>query len=162
MPSKIDGWLLRAGSWTWAVDWARKAAHLVDRGFDAYGVDISGSALEQAHSAHPRVRLAGADVRSLPFENSRFDYLIDRGTFHYMATGDRGLYAGEAARVLRPGGRFLLRACLTAQGVRNDIWPQTLRAAFDGWQVVTFERRHIQSDTRLMPAFVLRLQRDRN
>ena len=34
---------------------------------------------------------------------------------------DRPRYAAELSRVLRPGGKLLLRASLYAAGVRNDI-----------------------------------------
>ncbi len=36
--------------------------------------------------------------------------------FHYIAMEKRTQYAAEASRMLRVGGRLLLRACMTAQG----------------------------------------------
>jgi SAM-dependent methyltransferase len=136
-----------------------EADFLANRGFEAFGVDASTTALKQAGAAHRDIDLIRADVRALPFSASAFDYLIDRGTFHYLAPEDRVVYAREAARVLRPGGRFLLRACLNTTGVRNDIGAQTLSSVFAGWSIVTLEPRHIPSDTRLMPALVTRLER---
>jgi SAM-dependent methyltransferase len=136
-----------------------EAAHLAGCGFDAYGVDLSLPALERARLAHVRIHLARADVRALPFAQASFDYLTDRGTFHYLSAADRGLYAGEAARVLRPGGRLLLRACLTSKGVPNDLGPEAVRSIFAGWRIVSSQRRDIPSDSRLMQSLVLRLER---
>jgi hypothetical protein len=54
---------------------------------------------------------------------------------------------------MRPGGRFLLRACLYAQGVRNDLTEPLLRQAFAGWRIVSLEQAQIPSDTRQMMAW---------
>jgi hypothetical protein len=75
---------------------------------------------------------------------------VDRGCFHYLAAADRAGYAAELRRVLRPGGRLLLRASLTAEGVRNDIDEQAIRSAFAGWRIGHLERTKIPSDTRLL------------
>jgi hypothetical protein len=61
--------------------------------------------------------------------------------------------------VLRPGGRFLLRACLYAQGIRNDLTEPLVRQVFTGWQIVSLEQAQIPSDTRQMTALVTRLER---
>ena len=44
-------------------------------------------------------------------------------------------YAREARRVLRRGGRFLFRACLSAAGVPNDIDQSAIEHVFAGWQL---------------------------
>jgi SAM-dependent methyltransferase len=67
------------------------------------------------------VQFVQADVRQLPFPQDSFDVVLDRGCFHYLQAADRPGYATEVERVLRPDGRFLLRACLYAQGIRNDL-----------------------------------------
>jgi SAM-dependent methyltransferase len=155
-----DGWLVPPGRvLDLGCGLGTEAAHLAACGFDAYGVDVSLPALERARLAHARIHLARADVRALPFAHSAFDYLIDRGTFHYLPEADRGPYAGEAARMLRPGGRFLLRACLSSKGVRNDIGPEVVASVFAGWRIVSSQRRDIPSDTRSMQSLVLRLER---
>jgi len=43
--------------------------------------------------------------------------------------------------VLHPGGEFLLRACLHAQGLRNDITAQTIEDVFADWRLLMIERR---------------------
>jgi hypothetical protein len=60
--------------------------------------------------------------------------------------------------VLRPGGRFLLRACLYAQGIRNDLTEPLLRRVFSGWRIVSLQQATIPSDTRQMMALVMRLE----
>lgn len=80
-----------------------------------------------------------ADVLELPFAQAGFDVVLDRGCFHYLRAADWPRYAVEVRRVLRPGGRFLWRACLYAQGVRNDLTEPLLRQTFAGWRIVSLE-----------------------
>jgi hypothetical protein len=69
------------------------------------------------------------------------------------------VYARQAARILRPGGRLLLRASLSAQEVRNDLDEPTIRATFADWSIPHLARRTITSDTRGMDALVVYLER---
>jgi SAM-dependent methyltransferase len=155
-----DGWLRPPGR---ALDigcgLGSEAATLSEAGFRAVGVDLSSVALTCASAAHPEVLFVKADVRSLPFADVDFDVLLDRGCFHYLEPADRSRYASEALRVLRPGGRFLLRACLRAAGVRNDIGMDTLLSVFAGWDVIAAREADVPSDTRDLRALVVRLQR---
>jgi hypothetical protein len=43
--------------------------------------------------------------------------------------------------VLRADGRFLLRACLYAQGIRNDLTEPLIRQVFTGWRIVSLHQR---------------------
>jgi ubiquinone/menaquinone biosynthesis C-methylase UbiE len=138
---------------------ATDLAYLLKRGFTVVGVDQSEAALGQARAMHPRLELVAGDVRRLPFGPASFDYLLDRGCFHYLPSVDRPVYARETARVLQKGGELLLRACLQAQGIRNDITSQIIRVVFADWRVLMLEQRSIPSDTRTMEALVVRLQR---
>lgn len=138
---------------------ATDIAYLAERGFTAVGVDQSEAALRRARERYPKLELVAGDVRRLPFEPASFDYLLDRGCFHYLPAVDRPRYASEAARVLHPGGELLLRACLQAQGVRNDITAQAIHDVFTNWRVLMLESRSIPSDTRAMEALVVRLRR---
>jgi ubiquinone/menaquinone biosynthesis C-methylase UbiE len=123
------------------------------------GIDKSEAALRQARAMYPKLELVAGDVRALPFGPTSFDYLLDRGCFHYLAPVDRLTYAREAARVLRAGGELLLRACLQVQGVRNDITPETIHQVFADWRTLMLGPRSIPSDTRTMQALIVRLQR---
>jgi SAM-dependent methyltransferase len=135
-------------------------AHLARRGVAlTVGVDRSIAALQRAHRLHPDVRFVQGDVLGLPFPDSTFDAALDRGCFHYLPAADRPRYAVEVRRVLRPGGRFLLRACLYAQGVRNDLTEPVIWRTFAGWRIVSLRQGPIPSDTKQMIAFITRLER---
>lgn len=77
------------------------------------GIDVDGELLAEARE---RVRntctaatLVEGDVRDLPFEEGRFDLVIDFGTCYHVSDTMDGRRAAlrEVARVLRPGGLFV-------------------------------------------------------
>ena len=134
-------------------------AALADRGFAAVGIDASPVAVERAGRAHPEVEFMVGDVLDLPFEAESFDVIIDRGCFQSIAGGDRSRYEREAWRVLRPGGRFLLRAYRAAPGERNDMSLGVVRRHFARWTIVAEGEGRIPSDARLMDAVLARLEK---
>jgi SAM-dependent methyltransferase len=155
-----DGWLGEAGN---TLDigcgLGTEIAYLAAKGWNAIGIDLSKPALDRAKHAHENVSFAQADVLSLPFSPGSFHLAIDRGCFHYLSPGQWAHYAAEARRVLRPGGRMLLRACLTSRGVRNAITESGISEAFASWAIERMERAELPSDTRTMQALVVRLRR---
>lgn len=83
---------------------APKAAHVT-------AVDVTPEMLAVAEGLARERGLANvsfrlADVASLPFGNASFDVVTSRYSAHHYPDPARAL--AEAARVLRPGGRFLL------------------------------------------------------
>lgn len=85
---------------------------LAGEGFSVHGVDLSPGAVDAART---RARAAGrsidvreGDVLALPFEEGRFDALVDNGCFHTISFSRRERYAKEICRVLKPEGRFVL------------------------------------------------------
>jgi SAM-dependent methyltransferase len=134
---------------------------LANRGFIVVGVDLSLVALRRAGASGRGAKFVRADARRLPFQDGTFDALLDRGCFPYVTGGDRTKYIREARRVLRPDGRLLLRACLQARGVRNDLSADLIKEMFEGlhWRIVRLEHRGIPSDTRMMDALVVWLER---
>jgi SAM-dependent methyltransferase len=163
LAAEADGWLGPAGV---AVDLGcglgTEIAHLAAAGWTAVGIDLSASALRSATfdtAVAARVTLAEADVLQLPVRAASADLLLDRGCFHYLPPASRAAYADEARRVLRPGGRFLLRACQTAAGVVNDLDVSVLIRVFAAWHIQSVTVQDIVSDTRAMPALVARLTR---
>lgn len=154
-----DGWLTGKGT---AIDigcgLGIEAAYLASVGWKAVGIDLSEPALQRAENAHYGPQFARADVLRLPFSSSAFDLALDRGCFHYQTPAQWASYAAEVARVLRPNGKLLLRACLNSRGVRNGVTRPQVRAAFADWIVDRLDETELRSDTRTMPALVLRLR----
>lgn len=135
-----------------------ESAYLASRGATAVGIDLSAAALRKARSEHTDVRFVQGDVLRLPFRQT-FDAAIDRGCFHYIPPESRRAYADEVARVVRPGGQLLLRACLRAAGERNDIDDGTVRESFSSWSVIRMVHEDIPSDTRRLEAITVWLAR---
>ncbi|MFC4076332.1 class I SAM-dependent methyltransferase [Salinithrix halophila] len=93
----------------------REAVFLAGQGFRVIGVDLSDEAL---HIARQRAEEAGVNVDwrqgnvlELPVADASVDFVNDRGCFHLIPEEERGRYATELARVLKPGGHVLLRGC---------------------------------------------------
>jgi SAM-dependent methyltransferase len=115
--------------------------------------------LERARVAHGAASFVRADALALPFAPGSFGLALDRGCFHYLSAGQWPGYAAEVWRVLRPGGRLLLRACLTSAGARNVVTEAGLARVFAGWNVDSLGQEDLVSDTRAMAALVLRLSK---
>jgi SAM-dependent methyltransferase len=157
LAAEADGWLGEVGT---AVDIGcgvgTESAYLSAQGWHAVGVDLSVAAIDLARREHADVSFVRANVLSLPFPSGIFDLALDRGCFHYLSPAQWGDYAAEVQRVLRPGGRLLLRACLTSRGVRNDVTESSVADAFAGWVVDQLVRGDLPSDTRNMQALIVR------
>lgn len=86
--------------------------YLAREGFESHGVDLSPGAIraaeQRARTEGLAVDLRVGDVLDLPFPRARFGGVTDNGCFHTLPLGRRGDYAREVARVLRPGGAFVL------------------------------------------------------
>jgi SAM-dependent methyltransferase len=154
-----DGWLPASGRvLDLGCGLGTEAGYLTSIGWRAVGIDLSEVALARAAGLHDGTAFLRADLRQLPFRRSSFDAVLDRGCFHYLPPSDRPRYAAEAQRVLRPGGKLLLRASLRAAGVRNDIDEAVIRATFAGWRMAEMKRATVPSDTRVLDYLVVRLQ----
>ena len=86
---------------------------LAQCGFKVTGVDISAAALKiaekRARKAHVEVNWVRGSTLELPMQNDHFDLVTDRGLFHLIDDNDRPRYASEVFRVLKNGGRLLVR-----------------------------------------------------
>jgi SAM-dependent methyltransferase len=91
------------------------AIYLAKCGWQVVGVDFSSVALASARAKAigvPSVTFIEGDVSRLEAIGVRgpFDLVYDRGCYHSLPVGQREAYVQELARVLRPGGLFLLWA----------------------------------------------------
>jgi ubiquinone/menaquinone biosynthesis C-methylase UbiE len=84
---------------------------LASRARSVVGVDLTAEMLGHAsrlarERAIANVRFARADVSHLPFPDASFDVVTSRLSAHHYAHPEE--VVAEVARVLRPGGRFVL------------------------------------------------------
>jgi SAM-dependent methyltransferase len=153
-----DGWLRVPG---YALDvgcgLGTEAGYLSGTGWRVVGLDLSPVAVAAAARLNQGPRFLRANLLRLPLQSSAFDAVLDRGCFHYLDAGERAGYAAEVSRVLRPGGKLLLRPSLRAAGVRNDIDEQVIRTVFGGWHIQHMTRAAVPSDTRTLELLVVRL-----
>lgn len=90
---------------------AQCARWLAGQGAQVTGVDIARRQLRHARRIDaarpgPRTPVAQADARALPFADASFDVVCSAfGAVPFVADSD--VVMAEAARVLRPGGRFV-------------------------------------------------------
>lgn len=97
----------------------REAIFLASQGFHVTGVDLSEEALkiarERAEKAGVRVEWKQGNALALPVPDASVELINDRGCFHMITEEDRPRYVAELIRVLKPGGRMLLRGCREVQ-----------------------------------------------
>jgi SAM-dependent methyltransferase len=77
-------------------------------GFRLSGIDVAASALEQARQLNPNVTYDAYDGERLPYPNESFDIAFTICVLHHVPVPNWGAFLGEAWRVLRPGGTFVI------------------------------------------------------
>lgn len=91
------------------------AIWMAEQGCKVVATDLSATAIEtakeKAKTAGVVVEFAAADILSEgAVENESVDFVFDRGVFHVMAEGKRGLFALRVASALKNGGYWLCLA----------------------------------------------------
>lgn len=88
--------------------------YLAHHGWEAVGVDFSAVAIRrarrQARRAGVNCRFYRADVTDLSFLERPFDLALDIGCLHSVPPENRERYAAGLARLVRPGGLYMLYA----------------------------------------------------
>ncbi len=133
----------------------RHSLALAERGRRVFGMDLSFDLLRAAGElpggrAQLGGRLVRADMRRLPYRTASFGAVVNLFTsFGYLGEGGDGAVLDEVARVLAPGGVFVLdtlhpaavRASLVPESreERDGIVLAARRALADGGRRVTKE-----------------------
>jgi SAM-dependent methyltransferase len=86
----------------------RHASHLVARGHDVVGVDLSPDMLAVARDSVPEATFRVGDLVDIPAERDEFDVVACGLAIAHVA--DLAAAVRELARVLRPGGHLVLSA----------------------------------------------------
>lgn len=83
------------------------------------GVDLSEKMIETAGRKHMEgIHFVAGDCENLPFADNSFDVVTCSMSFHHYPNPER--FFASLRRVLRPGGRFILRDM--ASGSRAMMW----------------------------------------
>ena len=117
----------------------------------AIGADATAGMLEGARTLMARERISNVTLvvttaESLPFLDATFDGVVCRLAAHHFADVSRAF--AEVARVLRPGGRFVLSDSYAPEDPALDGWINTLEELRDPSHV----RAHPVSEWRAMLA----------
>jgi len=106
-------------------------------------------AAERRLAGYHHVTVQRADVTDLPFADGSFDVVTSHLMLHHVVRWEQAL--AEAARVLRPGGRFVgydLTRSLLAKAIhvadRSPYHLLTLEGLDDGLRTVGFGHREIE------------------
>lgn len=124
---------LGCGTGTNAVAMAR-------RGWKVTGVDFAGGAIRRARRKAAQAGVAAdflvADVSDLSGLSGPYDYALDLGCLHGLPERQRAGYAAGLARLVRPGGLYMLYAWLPREhsgrraGMTREEAESMLRPAF--------------------------------
>lgn len=131
---------------------------LVERGHQAWGIDISPNAIDQAKA---KARLRGLDAtflvgNALEIEhlNRQFDTVIDCGLFHVFSDPEREVYAQQLAQVLKVGGAVHILCFSDWEdaswgGPRRVSQAELLDTFRDGWRVDDIREARFVVDPRI-------------
>jgi SAM-dependent methyltransferase len=137
----------RASPWppgTMVLDLAcgagRHAAELEGAGARVVGLDLSPAMLHRARQL-TRARLVRGDMRALPFRPASFGMVVNLFTSfgYFRSDAEHDLVVREVARVLIPGGRFVIDY-LNAEQVRRSLRRDSEEIS-DGGGVARVRRR---------------------
>lgn len=79
---------------------------LLEKGFDAVGIEPSKEMKSFAEKRLPEGRVLSGTVIDLPFEDNTFDFVYAIEVFRYLNNADNLAGFREILRVLKPGGSF--------------------------------------------------------
>jgi SAM-dependent methyltransferase len=114
------------------------AARQVGQAGRAVGVDFTDEQVEKAarlrdREGFPQVEFAQAHIDDLPFEDESFDVVMSNGVINLSPV--KGRVFGEAARVLRPGGRLAIADIVSGRPLKErtrrdvELWAACIAGA---------------------------------
>lgn len=80
------------------------SAVAAERGATPTGLDFSAEMIAIAKEMWPEIEFREGDAQNLPFPDANFDRVVANFSMLHLAQPERAM--AEAARVLKPGGRF--------------------------------------------------------
>ncbi|HOU41878.1 MAG TPA: class I SAM-dependent methyltransferase [Promineifilum sp.] len=113
----------------------RAAIYLAQRGWTVVGVDFIPQAIDEARrraadaGVAERTRFVVASATDLTFLAPPFDLVIDVGCAHSFADDMLRRYSDELARLLAPGGEYILHARLRDSEAAGEERPHGLEVA---------------------------------
>ncbi len=113
----------------------RAAIYLAQRGWTVVGVDFIPQAIDEARrraadaGVAERTRFVVASATDLTFLAPPFDLVIDVGCAHSFADDMLRRYGDELARLLAPGGEYILHARLRDSETAGEERPHGLEVA---------------------------------
>jgi SAM-dependent methyltransferase len=81
--------------------------HLLAQGLDVRGVEINPDRIAESRALYGALPIEQVDGTRVPFDAATFDVVLSFDVFEHIRDSDGHLR--EVARVLRPGGRYLLQ-----------------------------------------------------
>ncbi|NSW92445.1 MAG: class I SAM-dependent methyltransferase [Firmicutes bacterium] len=158
----------------------RLTLQFAQHGFEAYGIDISPTAISWAID-RSKIQLADAkfkvgSVLDLPYKSEKFDILIDSFCFHCIIGKDRKKFLSEAFRVLKNNGVLIIMTkcgnpkdsnypfdpitrCKVENGVPTRYWglPENIIAEVKdgGFNILDYEIFNYEQDLLVINAIKL-------
>lgn len=119
----------------------RHAVPLAAQGYDVVGLDYQANLLEvaecRAREAGVQVPFVRGDMRALPFDDASFDAVQMIFTaFGYFSDAENAQVLAEVARVLRPGGWFVLDVA-NRDAMLRTAQPRSWKRLPDGTLVIS-------------------------
>lgn len=124
----------------------RISVPLAQAGFEVAGLDLSSRALAVAREAGPDLDFRQGDMRELPWPDGGFDAVINLWTAfgYFESRSDDERVLREVARVLRPGGLFLIDT-INQTALHRSFAPESWSELEDG--TLWLERRSYEPTT---------------
>lgn len=98
--------------------WCNNLRFLRDVGFDAYGIEISPTAVQSMRDEFSDHVVQGTFL-DLPFPDDHFSFVLDRSSIQQNPINDIPTAIQEARRVLKPGGMFFSMMVATNTSLCN-------------------------------------------